>query len=119
MDTHFLSTTGKVNIEFPLEPDCNYQYTGEISTYGKSITSNQDGTHNVTHKAKFIGSISLIKGDKVILGKKNSSHSQVLRKQLHVLGIDYEPFMTYLSANLDDAILAYESSQRSLEETEI
>lgn len=93
-DLHFLRITDKANIPVPLDPDTDYQVIAEISTYGSDSTSNQDGTYSYTHKARFIGEVQLVKGDKVILGKKkHGSHSQRFRKKVIDDGFEYDHYM--------------------------
>lgn len=105
---HFLKISGKVNIPVPLDVDTDYQFTGLISTYGADSTSKQDGTHTITHKAEFVGEISLIKGEQVILGKDKQSNSQRLRKAVFARGHDYAKFMFWLFRRLDELFEEYE-----------
>jgi len=104
----FLKITGKVNIPVPLEVDNEYQFTGVISTYGSDSTSKQDGTHTVTYKAQFSESITLIKGEQVILGKDKQSNSQQLRKAVYARGHEYDEFMRHLFSRLDGLFEDYE-----------
>lgn len=92
----FLKITGRVNIPVPLEVDTDYQFTGAVSVYGVDQSSKQDGTHNFVYKAQFSDSISLIKGDKIILGTKGQSWSQKWRNLVINDGTDYDAFERWL-----------------------
>lgn len=108
-DLHFLRITDKANIPVPLEPDTDYQVIAEISTYGSDSTSNQDGTYSYTHKARFIGEVQLVKGDKVILGKKKSSASQKWRRLVEGYGMDYDKWMQWQFTKFDELKEEYEN----------
>lgn len=116
-DLHFLTITDKTNIPVPLEIDTEYQVVGEVCTYKEDKGSNQDGTYSYTHKARFIGEIQLIKGERVIKGQKKSSWSQKLRRFIEGNGISYDGFMAWLFTKIDDLIEEYEAyrAERSAE----
>lgn len=108
-DDHLLAITGKVYIPQGLENDTSYQFTGEITTYGKDSRSNQDGTFKHTYKGQFSDSVSLIKGDTVVIGEKAKSYSQKQRKMIYARGHDYEEFMRYLFSRMEDIFYDYET----------
>lgn len=99
---NFLKITGRVNIPVPLEVDTDYQFTGEISVYGVDQSSKQDGTHNFVFKAQFSDSVSLIKGEQVILGTKGQSLSQKWRRCVESNGLDYDKFMQWQFSKFDE-----------------
>lgn len=114
-DLHFLRITDKVNIPVPLEPDTDYQVVGEICTWGADSSSNQDGTHSYTHKARFTGEVQLIKGEQVILGKKKSSNSQQWKRRVEGDGFNYDSWMAWQFSKYDELKEEYEA--RSAEDS--
>jgi len=109
--TFWIKITGKANIPVPLEIDTDYGFAGNISVYGITTGSKQDGTYNQTFSAKFTDEIQLIKGDQVIKAKDKTSKSQTLRKAIFAKGYEYEPFMNHIMRNLDELALSYEVNQ--------
>lgn len=111
MDEYYIRITDKANIPVALEPDCEYQIIGEIGTYGEDTTSKQDGTYTHTFKAKFIGEVQLIKGEKVIRGAKKTTWSQKWRRLIEGFGLDYDKFMAWLFTKFDELREEYEASR--------
>lgn len=109
-DLHFLTITDKTNIPVPLEIDTEYQVVGEISTWNEGKSSNQDGTYSHTHKARFIGEIQLIKGEKVIRGQKKSSASQKWRRLVEGYGFQYDAWMQWQFSKFDEMKEEYEAN---------
>jgi hypothetical protein len=99
---NFLKVTGSVNIPVPLDIDTEYQFTGVVSVYGEDNRSKQDGSYSHTFKAQFVGEISLIKGDQVILGEKKSSWSQKWRRLVEGKGYEYNEFMQWQFGQFED-----------------
>ena len=108
-DDHYLTITDRVNIPVPLEIDTEYQVVAEVCTYKEDKGSKQDGTYNFIHKAKFIGEIQLIKGEKVIKGQKKSSASQKWRRLVEGYGLNYDKFMQWQFSKFDELKEEYEA----------
>lgn len=102
MDDHFLRVTGSANIEAPLDIDTDYEFAGKISVYNEDKSSKQNGEYKFTYKAQFIENITLIKGDKVILGQKGQSWSQKWRNLVISDGTDYDAFERWLFTKHDE-----------------
>jgi len=108
---HWLKITGKVNIPVPLDIDTDYGFAGNISVYGMTQGSKQDGSFNYTFSAKFVDEIHLIKGEQIIKAVDKEHKSQTLRKAIFALGFSYEEFMNHIMRNLDELALSYEANQ--------
>lgn len=115
-DLHFLKIIDSVNIPVPLEIDTDYQVIAEVSIIKEDKGSKQDGTYKYTYKAKFCGEVQLIKGEKVILGKKKSSWSQKWRRLIEGYGMEYDKFMAWLFTKFDELREEYEATQQTGEE---
>ena len=114
---HYLTITDRVNIPVPLEIDTDYQVVAEISTWKDGRESKQDGTFNYIYKAKFVGAVQLIKGEKVIKGQKKTSASQKWRRLVEGNGYTYDSWMQWQFSKFDEMKEEYEawSSQGGVE----
>jgi hypothetical protein len=110
MKTNWLSITGKVNIPVPLVIDTDYTFMGNISVYGENVGSKQDGSYNVTYKAKFTDEIFLQKGEKAIQAKDKSSNSQKWRRLIQGDGFDYDRWMQWQFRNYEEMKREYETT---------
>lgn len=100
MKTFFLKVTGAAAIETSLENDTDYELVASISTYSVGDErSQQNGDYEIFHKAKIIGAVTLIKGQKSIKGIDRRKESQktrfainALRDELDLNDVDEEVF---------------------------
>ena len=77
---NYLRITDKAIIEASLEDETEYEFVGQITTCGKNTTPDGEGSELITHKARFTGSVTLIKGDKTLIkGRDKTKASQRLR----------------------------------------
>lgn len=74
--------TGGTYIPQELNPDKTQQLVGEVQIYSKEYRDNQDGTHDLIYKAKFIGETNFSEGNGVVTSKDKQSDSKRLRIEL-------------------------------------
>lgn len=99
----------KLSIGEPLEIDKTYRIGIDVEVGAGSKISNQDGTHSLEFTCDVVGG-ELLKatGDVVILlPAKKGSHSQMLKKQIHAIGEDYDEIMGIIRGNLEEIVQDY------------
>lgn len=79
INEHIIKISGGTYIDHELNTEKTQKIVGELQIYSKEFRDNQDGTHNLVYKAKFVGETALSEGNGVILSKDKTSSSKKLR----------------------------------------
>ena len=115
MNEYYITITGKSPIAHPIDEEKEISVAFKrLACYRIDKSSNNEGGYSYNYKYKNLDEITIIEGEKVILGKGKERRSKALRKRIWIHGKEnepekdeteyYEQVMNKIITNLDEII---------------